>query len=69
MSRMREPYECPTLGEIVEVSYEHIIHKSSRTGLIDKEVFDGFDCKSANLCGVMSGDGKYDWGKCAHPYS
>jgi hypothetical protein len=69
MTRVNEPFECPKLGEWVLISYDHIIHRSSRTGLIDKELFGGFSCKSANLCGVFREDGGYDWEKCLNPHS
>ena len=66
MPRESIPYECPNLGEWVVISYNRVVHRSSRTGLKDMTFFQEFNCNSEKRCGVVNENGDYDWVKCAH---
>jgi len=65
-------YYCQKVESNVEVSSKYLIHRSSRTGEIDKEALIEFDCNKSDECDVFENVENStipNWKKCIHPLS
>lgn len=65
-------YYCQKVNKKVEIESKFLIHKSSVTGEVDKEVLISFDCNQCHKCDVSEINGMsttYNWKKCIHPNS
>lgn len=63
-------YNCQKINSKVSVTSKFLIHRSSATGEVDKEIQTSFDCNKSKECGVEEISGMsatYNWKKCIHP--